>query len=568
MAPELRALVVGAALFGCDVLFCVASGVTLAILCSGGGSFRLLGRFMSAHSTGTPALIVFLLAVVRLRFRESLPFLGLRALDIRDLDQRIERLVLGAAAFLGAVTSSRARKIVLILCGTSLVLLSASAYVHFGFFSGDDVEIHEMTLGHLFRTGWPVWNLRSPFYPMAFIYPAQALLAGLGIADTSSLVFAGRLVVAVLSTASVLLLYRVARDRYGLGVALLAALLLTVNRLHLAFGSTELPRPVSTLFVVLAYACVLSRRKAAPVLAGVAIAVAGAMRFSEALFLLPALVHLVSEQRWKSAIACAASCAMTLVILQAAVDQWYWGTPFASVRAAVDYTLVHRLSSRGFQPPWFYVAHIPAWSDVVIVGLAVYATWKCDWRAGIWAWLPLVVLSGLPHKEPRYLIPILPFVALLSAMALDHLLRLYAASAPSARRRTMAAVAVLGLGAALVSETDGLHFRRSEAEVELARRIDALGDVSGLAAEQVWRLGGRLYLRSVETVTDIDPSALQRPGELDVIARDSRFNYIAITTERCAAIACDVRLRDFGYADDTRAAAERAAYRLFRKRRS
>lgn len=50
-------------------------------------------------------------------------------------------------------------------------LLNASS--SYGFFSGDDVEIHEMTFAALFHLDWPIWELRSPFYPMLFIYPVQ-----------------------------------------------------------------------------------------------------------------------------------------------------------------------------------------------------------------------------------------------------------------------------------------------------------------------------------------------------------------------------------------------------------
>ena len=80
----------------------------------------------------------------------------------------------------------------LLLIVVITVVKLANAALYPGFFSGDDVEIHEMTFARLFGWNWTAWDLRNAFYPMVFIYPIQALLAGMGIDDTATLVFAGR----------------------------------------------------------------------------------------------------------------------------------------------------------------------------------------------------------------------------------------------------------------------------------------------------------------------------------------------------------------------------------------
>ena len=56
----------------------------------------------------------------------------------------------------------------------------ANVFTHFGFVTGDDVEIHEMTLGVALGKAWPVWDLRNAFYPMTFIFPVQRALVELG----------------------------------------------------------------------------------------------------------------------------------------------------------------------------------------------------------------------------------------------------------------------------------------------------------------------------------------------------------------------------------------------------
>ena len=74
----------------------------------------------------------------------------------------------------------------------SLVIRITNAR-HPGFITGDDVEIHELTLSMLFGYQWDIWSLRNAFFPLTFVFPAQAVLSGLGVSAAQTLVFAGRL---------------------------------------------------------------------------------------------------------------------------------------------------------------------------------------------------------------------------------------------------------------------------------------------------------------------------------------------------------------------------------------
>src|SRR5207247_2142116 len=161
----------------------------------------------------------------------------------------------------------------------SLVLKLALAYRHPGFWTGDDVEIHEMTFARLFGHPWHGWDIRSPVYPLGFVYPIQALVAKAGHTDPASLVFAGRAVVAAFTIATLWLTFHVARqvfasnaasrdgvpnaaaalgapgcparevvlDQRGraasMPIAVFSVLILATNKLHVMTGTTELPRP-------------------------------------------------------------------------------------------------------------------------------------------------------------------------------------------------------------------------------------------------------------------------------------------------------------------------------------
>jgi hypothetical protein len=80
-----------------------------------------------------------------------------------------------------------------------------------------------MTFARLFALDWSAWDLRSSFYPMTFIYPAQALLVRAGITDTPTLVLAGRVVVALVSSIAIWLVYRVGTELESPGTGVIAA---------------------------------------------------------------------------------------------------------------------------------------------------------------------------------------------------------------------------------------------------------------------------------------------------------------------------------------------------------
>ena len=102
------------------------------------------------------------------------------------------------------------------------------------------------------------------------------------------------MVVAFLSSLTLWLVFAAGARLETPGVGLTAACLLGVHRLHVTFGGSELPRPVASLFIVGAFVCLLEspiRRGGAVVLAGALLAIGGAMRFGELVFIVPAAIH-------------------------------------------------------------------------------------------------------------------------------------------------------------------------------------------------------------------------------------------------------------------------------------
>ena len=106
------------------------------------------------------------------------------------------------------------------------------------------------------------------------------------------------------------------------------------------------------------------------------------------MFVAAALTQLVVERRYRQAAGLALMTAVISATLLGVADAAYWGEAFHSVRAAFDFTLVQRLSSRGFQPPWWYVAAVGQWSTVPLVILAA-AGLRHQRNCAIWLIVPL-----------------------------------------------------------------------------------------------------------------------------------------------------------------------------------
>lgn len=134
----------------------------------------------------------------------------------------------------------------------------------------------------------------------------------------------------------------------------------------------------------------------------------------------------------------------------------------------------------------------------------------------------MLMLSALPHKEARYMIAIQPFVCLAAAggVVVDVLrdLRL--------RRRTTSAAIVAALTVFCIAlELANWHIRRSDTGVEIARTLAAHG-TRGVAVEQLWRLGGRLYLRDVPAVVEL--TDLSAAGIRDVVAGRPEVEHVVL----------------------------------------
>jgi len=489
------------------VLASLLAAVALIIV-TGGGVFHLGATAIRARSVENLLWLMTGLLLLRYRLR-GWPFLGVGRWRVDSILGRGARLV-------GSWSSHSKSSIWRELPWPALAWLSLAvflvrvlvAWTSPGFFSGDDVEIHEMTLGVLLHKDWPIWDLRCAFFPMLFVYPAQRIAHAMGATSPEALVLAGRAAVAFFSTASIPLTWWAARRLAPADsrLAVVAVLLLAVNRLQMSFGSSELPRPVSTVFVLAAFLCLIRGGVARSALAGALLGIAAAFRFSEVVFL-PAALITVGRRNVTGGLLLIVVSGLTAAATIGLADAIFWGQPFHSLFAAIDYTLVRGQSSRGYEPFWEYLRSVQSWSTWMVVALAVAGSSR---RApdSWWLWTPIALLSLLPHKESRYLLPTIPFLCIAASRgflrAADWV---HGASAIAGWRRWGRDLFAPMLALAVLHDAGGWRLSRSNEAVRLAEYLRGTGHV-GLAAQDEWRLGGRPYLSPLDPVIDVSPDLL------------------------------------------------------------
>lgn len=241
---------------------------------------------------------------------------------------------------------------------------------------------------------------------------------------------------------------------------------------------------------------------------GALLALAFAVRYSEAVFLVPVAAIALRDgpdlaARLRRLAPLAAGFAAGALLFVGLPDRLEWGAPFASLVAFARYTLFDERSSSlvPHQPAWWYLWRLAHWicpAALPALALALRPRWLRSRPAARQAWafvaLPLAALSLVHHKELRYLQGLLPFVAALSALGLAEVAR-------AGRRWVAIALALLTIAWGL-AQLDFLA-GKSMAAVEAAQALAADPGARALATVQPWAFGDRLYLPERIAVREI-----------------------------------------------------------------
>jgi hypothetical protein len=386
---------------------------------------------------------------------------------------------------------------------------------------------------------------------------------------------------------------------------------------------------VASSFILLSFWLLLSEktRFSHLLLSGMLLGFGAALRFSEIVFFVPAVLFLALNKRWQQSLLLGFISAWTFLAILGVSDALYWKSPWYSLKNIIDYTVVNKLSSRGYEPPNYYALSIGIWSDFLIVGLACFALKLKNRKVYLWTFLPIIMLSFLPHKEPRYLVPVLPFIAMMAGLSTWHLLEKYQTRTvgiyiPKRLRPPLFAFSLVTFGVILLShkdyryaaiaiplllllvlayarlkresttandasqsrlpagrlglsmimvvcfmavlEIDGFRLRRSESAVEMARFLAQQPEIQSVAIEQLWKAGGRLYLWKKQKVMDIDAALIQDQDRILQKVLKLGIQAVGMRAEHVERLGYEARLTAQGFKEVPFSNKRRSdRYRLF-----
>jgi hypothetical protein len=186
----------------------------------------------------------------------------------------------------------------------------------------------------------------------------------------------------------------------------------------------------------------------------------------------------------------------------------------------------------------------------------------------IWAWIPMVALSLLPHKEPSYLVPILPFFAMLAAVTLWQAIVWLQRSTPPEhdKRRERVAIQLMAIViAVLMTEPAAYVLARSDDGITIARYIATTRPTDGVVAEPAWNIGGRIYLPLANPLIDVDPSQMQDGSYVDGVIRSPGVGWLVLQDRDVTRFRYEPLIAAAGF-DEVVVPAVVRFYRVYRRR--
>lgn len=263
-----------------------------------------------------------------------------------------------------------------------------------------------------------------------------------------------------------------------------------------AYAGRTLSEPLSADFLVLAANALEqpSPRSRAPLWGGAALGLSVVARYGSVPAVAGALVWLLACRRWRALLLTLSGGAGVAVLL-GALDAWSWGAPFHSLLAWTRFNVLSEGAVRAFGalPASFYppllFGFVPGWVwPFLVYGLLRPAPGRP--RVGLALTMVAAALVSLlltPHKEERFLYPVVVLLVLEAAPALGRLLDALPRSA-SVPLGT-AALALSLLSTPTTVDARGDEFR---ALVRTARGPGVTGLL--VVNEGLWGSGGFFYL--------------------------------------------------------------------------
>ncbi len=333
--------------------------------------------------------------------------------------------------------------------------------------------------------------------------------------------------------------YRLARAQNAtpfasaVGAATFALMGLAVYVAPRAMGESLSALPITFAFAALCQPSTRGRL----VWAGMLLSLAVGLRLQNGLFCLGALAMLLADRRKADAFVLL-GVLLFGAVAYGAIDHLTWGSPFHSARQYLRFNLLEgRASAFGTAPFFHYLGAFVTAEGLTLVPLIGLTAFGARTRRAIAliAFSFFLVHSVIPHKELRFLFPIIPLLCAQAALGLDRFV-----SPRPAFALLLLSVASLATLPTLTFWRLGIWNPRGELsaidyggpENRLLRRASKLTDLCGLkiASIENWRTGGYAYLHQRVPMYRFQPPE----------AGEGHFNYVI--ARRGTAIGAEVAL--------------------------
>ncbi|MBL8912793.1 MAG: hypothetical protein JNM17_19025 [Archangium sp.] len=176
----------------------------------------------------------------------------------------------------------------------------------------------------------------------------------------------------------------------------------------------------SALPVTLAFALLFRRETRGLIIAGLLLSLAVALRLQNGLFCLGALVIAFRHARREGLVLLGVLGVGALIY--GLIDLFTWGSFFHSAITYIRFNLIEgRASSFGTHPFWLYVTSLITSEGATVIPLVLLSliAMRRSREVPLMIITFLVVHSLIPHKELRFVFPVLPLLAAHAAMGLD-----------------------------------------------------------------------------------------------------------------------------------------------------
>jgi GPI mannosyltransferase 3 len=444
----------------------------------------------------------------------------------------------------------------------SLVLLAAAAaatrlyalHASRGFLHPDSLfqlleQAHRLVFGYGVVPLEYVHGIRSWFQPLLIATVFKAML-WLGATDISQLILANKILMTAVSLALLYVTYQLAKAVYGGKAAQYALLFATFSPILWLWTADPNPHTPAALFTTAALLLFWNAtQKSTPkkhLLAGASLGIAFMLRFDSIIFLTPMLAYAAATKKTKHLQWFAAGLAAA-VAAQAAIDALTWGAPLYPFIEFVKMNIAgNQPAAFGVQPAYFYLG---------VLGLHIACLFTLPYALEKREGLVYLALSGLAflavysavgHKEPRFIIPILPMLFAIAGRGMER-------AEENLGRISKYAIVVLTvvLGALMANAFGWSPFHET---VDSLHFIGGQPDATGVAYDGLWWEGnGYACLHRMIPMVEIANETLDptlkpvkcgRPNmeivgfqcaNLDAVLAEGGINYVIARENRTKA---------------------------------